>query len=258
MDRLRVFRNIVGKLACFAYFGLTSVFASFVIFPLIHVLIWKKKARYDAKIAVIRTHFSFFIRLLFWWAHYKIDTSALQKYNDLRSTVIVANHPSLIDIVVLISAVPHPDCIVAGRLFDNFWIRKIVGQLFVNSSANPELLLERCRKSLHDGNNMIIFPEGTRTRPEIAGKALKRGAAQIALRAGADILPIYIKTKNIVGLGKHESLLKVHVLGYAQLTLEPRPMIAIDSFAQEPISQAAKALTEVIRNTIFAEDGREY
>ena len=258
MNKLRIFRNIVGKLACFAYFGLSSVFASFIIFPLIHLFIWDKKAQYNAKIAVVQNHFSFFIRLMFWLAHYKIDTSALQKYKNLRSTVIVANHPTLIDVVVLISALPHPDCVVAGRLFNNFWIRKIVGQLFVSSSANPEELLERCRKSLHDGNNMIIFPEGTRTRPETAGKALKRGAAQIALRAGADILPIHIKTENLVGLGKHESLFKVHCNGYAQLTVEPHAMLAIDSFNHEPFSQAARTLTEAIKNKIFAEDGCEY
>ena len=258
MDKLRVFRNIVGKLACFAYFGLCSILASFIIFPLIHVFIWKKKARYNAKMAVVREHFSFFICLLHWWAHVKVDTSALQKYKDLHSTVIVANHPSLIDVVVLISAVPHPDCVVAGRLFNNFWVRAIVGQLFVSSSADPEVLLERCKKSLHDGNNMIIFPEGTRTRPETAGKPLKRGAAQIALRADTDILPIHIKTENLVGLGKHESLFKVHIQGYARLILEPHAMIAIDSFKREPFSQAARTLTEAIRNTIFSEDGCEY
>ena len=105
---------------------------------------------------------------------------------------------------------------------------------------------------------MIIFPEGTRTRPETAGKPLKRGAAQIALRADADILPIHIKTENLVGLGKHESLFKVHIQGYARLILEPHAMIAIDSFKREPFSQAARTLTEAIRNTIFSEDGCEY
>ena len=256
MNKLRQLRNIVGKLVCFVYFGLSSLFASFIIFPLIYVFIWEKKARYNAKIAVVRGHFSFFIWLMCWLAHYKIDTSAMQKYKDMRSTVIVANHPSLIDVVVLISAVPHPDCIVAGRLFNNFWIRKIVGQLFVDSFANTEELLDRCQKSLHAGNNMIIFPEGTRTRPEIAGKPLKRGAAQIALRAGVDVLPIHIKTENFVGLGKYESLFKVHTHGYAQLTLEPHAKLTIDSFNHEPFSQAARTLTEAIRNTIFTEENR--
>lgn len=258
MNKLLILRNIVGRFICLGYFGLSSVVASFIIFPLIHLLIWDKQARYNAKIAVVRSHFSFFISLLFWIAYYKIDTAAMQPYKNLRSTVIVANHPSLIDIVILISAVPHPDCIVAGRLFNNFWLRKIVGPLFVSSFANPEELLERCQKSLHDGNNMIIFPEGTRTRPETLGKPLKRGAAQIALRAGADILPIHIRTKNVVGLGKYESLLKVHVNGYAQLTLEPHAMIKIDSFMNEPFAQAARTVTEAIQNTIFAEDNCEH
>ena len=35
-------------------------------------------------------------------------------------------------------------------------------------------------------------------------------------------------------------------------------MLAIDSFNHEPFAQAARTLTEAIRNTIFAEDGCEY
>lgn len=258
MNKLLIFRNIVGKLACFAYFGFSSVFASFIIFPLIRMLVWKKKKQRDAKIAVVRAHFSFFIGLLFLFARYKIDVTALQNYKALRSTVIVANHPSLIDIIVLIAAVPHPDCIVAGRFFDNFWVQRIVGQLFVNSFADTEQVLEHCKKSLHAGNNMIIFPEGTRTRAETISKPLKRGAAQIALRACADILPIHIKTENLVGLGKYESLFKVHERGYIQLTLEPHALIKISAFSHAPFSQAARTLTEIIKNAIFLEDGCEY
>ena len=225
MDKLRILRNIIGKFACFTYFGLCSVFASFIMFPLIHLFVWDKRTQYNAKMAIVRGHFSFFIRLLFWWAHFQIDTSAMQNYKDMRSTVIVANHPSLIDVIVLISAVPHP---------------------------------ERCKKSLHDGNNMIIFPEGTRTRPETIGKPLKRGAAQIALRAGADILPIHINAKDVVGLGKYESLFKVHVRGYASLILEPHAMIKIAPFMHEPVAQAARSVTEAIQNSIFSEDSCEH
>ena len=50
----------------------------------------------------------------------------------------------------------------------------------------------------------------------------------------------------------------MHVNGYAQLILEPHAMLEIDSFNHEPFSQAARALTEAIRNTIFVEDGCEY
>lgn len=253
MNTLRLLRNIVGKLLCFAYFGLTSLFASCIIFPLIHVCVWKKKRRRNAKIAIVRAHFSFFIGLLFLLARYKIDATALQSYKDLRSTLVVANHPTLIDIVVLIAAIPHPDCIVAGKLFHNFWVKKIVGELFVSAAAHTDVLLTRCLQSLHEGNNMIIFPEGTRTGQRAAGHVLKRGAAHIALRAPADILPIHIKTENLVGLGKHDSLLKVHVHGYAKLTLKPHSLIAIHSFIGEPFSQAAKTVTEVIQNTIFSE-----
>ena len=150
MDKLRILRNIIGKFACFTYFGLCSVFASFIMFPLIHLFVWDKRTQYNAKMAIVRGHFSFFIRLLFWWAHFQIDTSAMQNYKDMRSTVIVANHPSLIDVIVLISAVPHPDCIVAGRLFNNFWLKKIVGQLFVSSFARTAFLFPNSRINVYN------------------------------------------------------------------------------------------------------------
>ena len=56
---------------------------------------------------------------------------------------------------------------------------------------DPEQLLEQCRETLQAGYPIIVFPEGTRSRP---GQALQfqRGAAHIAVRCEADIVPLVI------------------------------------------------------------------
>ena len=94
---------------------------------------------------------------------------------------MLANHPSLIDVVVLISIIPNADCVVKAHLFKNPFLRGVVKNTGYISNADPEGLLVDCKKSLAAGNNLIIFPEGTRTK---VGQAVKfqRGAANIALR----------------------------------------------------------------------------
>ena len=61
---------------------------------------------------------------------------------------------------------------------------------YICNNPGSDLLLA-CIDTLAAGSNLIIFPEGTRSRP---GQALKmqRGAAQIALRGGLDVTPVRI------------------------------------------------------------------
>jgi len=60
------------------------------------------------------------------------------------------------------------------------------------SNDSTDGLIEDCGRSLENGNNLIIFPEGTRTTP---GKDMKfqRGAANIALRCRASVTTVLLK-----------------------------------------------------------------
>ncbi|MGJ4748906.1 lysophospholipid acyltransferase family protein, partial [Leptospira sp. SA-E8] len=80
-----------------------------------------------------------------------------------RGLLILANHPTLIDVVLLIAFVRHADCIVKGALARNPFTRlpiRAAGFVCNNSGAG---LIEDCIASVQAGNNLIIFPEGTRT-----------------------------------------------------------------------------------------------
>lgn len=108
--------------------------------------------------------------------------------------LVVANHPCLLDVVFLIAQIRNATCIVKPALAANPFLRLPIQAMGYIYAQDPEALLERCAEELREGGSLIVFPEGTRTTP---GQPLKfqRGAAAIALHAGAKILPVHISCR---------------------------------------------------------------
>ncbi|MDH3518999.1 MAG: 1-acyl-sn-glycerol-3-phosphate acyltransferase [Myxococcales bacterium] len=106
--------------------------------------------------------------------------------------LVVANHPSLIDFVVLCSLMPQADCIVNPVRARNAVLRGLVRAAgYVRSDAGPELVRE-CSERLRSGRSLVVFPEGTRSPVGGLGP-FQRGAARIALSVGCDVLPVVIR-----------------------------------------------------------------
>lgn len=107
-----------------------------------------------------------------------------------RGKLVVANHPSLLDVVILISLLPDCDCIVKGSLRRSL-VSGVIRATGYTDNSNGDLMLARSSRSLAAGFPLIVFPEGTRSIP---GEPLvfQRGAANIAIRCNADILPVLI------------------------------------------------------------------
>ena len=116
--------------------------------------------------------------------------------------MLVANHPSLIDIVLLMAFVKQADCIVKSGLRRNPFTRATIRAAgYVRNDSGPGVL-EDCVAALQSGSNLIVFPEGTRT-PADGTIALKRGAANIAVRAMRNVTPVFIRcAPRTVGKGK--------------------------------------------------------
>jgi len=116
----------------------------------------------------------------------------LEGVDKLRDAkLILSNHPSLLDVVFLISMVPNANCVVKGKLKRNFFTRgavKAAGYI-MNEEAGD--VIDAAKRVIEDGQTLIIFPEGTRTTPA-EGIRFKRGAANIAIRTGTDITPVLI------------------------------------------------------------------
>jgi 1-acyl-sn-glycerol-3-phosphate acyltransferase len=134
--------------------------------------------------------------------------------------IFIANHMSLIDVVVVPAIVPRGCRFVAKRelMFVPFW-----GWAFASAGAllidrrNPRLaaksLLEGLKK-LPAGWSLVVFPEGTRSRTG-ALQRFKRGAFSLALASRMPMVPIGIAgTHAIIGPKQwfvRSGVVRVHV-----------------------------------------------
>jgi 1-acyl-sn-glycerol-3-phosphate acyltransferase len=121
----------------------------------------------------------------------KYNIQGLEKL-DRKGLLILANHPTLIDTVFLMAFVKYADCIVKSTLWRNpFTHGPVRAAGYICNNHGPDLIKD-CIASINNSNNLIIFPEGTRT--ELGGMIkFKRGAAHIALLSQHKITPIVIQ-----------------------------------------------------------------
>jgi 1-acyl-sn-glycerol-3-phosphate acyltransferase len=108
-----------------------------------------------------------------------------------RNHLIVANHPTLIDVVFLVSMFPDSDCVIKEAVTRNPFMRStVMAANYISNNACDDLL-DSCVARLKKGSSLLLFPEGTRTVP---GQPIefKPGAATVAVRTSARVLPIAI------------------------------------------------------------------
>ncbi|NRA71320.1 MAG: 1-acyl-sn-glycerol-3-phosphate acyltransferase [Gammaproteobacteria bacterium] len=176
---------------CFAFFGFGGLLLSLLVFPIQKLVVRDVKKQKKLARKTVHLTFKFFIGLMALSGIYSFNLAQARILQDKRGHLILANHPSLIDVVVLISIIPNVDCVVKAHLFKNPFIRGVVKNTGYISNADPEGLLNDCHASLAAGNNLIIFPEGTRTTPGVSLK-FQRGAANIAVRCQAKVSTVLI------------------------------------------------------------------
>lgn len=105
--------------------------------------------------------------------------------------LIVANHPTLIDVLLLIAHLPQADCIVSSRHADRPILRPLVAMAdYLLNDRGPQVVADGARR-LSEGRTLLMFPEGSRSPAEGLG-SFYRGAAYIALAGGWDPVPVTI------------------------------------------------------------------
>jgi 1-acyl-sn-glycerol-3-phosphate acyltransferase len=104
--------------------------------------------------------------------------------------LVIANHSMLIDALFILANVDNLCCVVKSELLSNPFMRvpmKLAGYI----SNQDDKLVEWAKSKLELGENILIFPEGTRGKDDLQ-LDFKRGAANIAVASNAPILPIVI------------------------------------------------------------------
>ena len=170
--------------------------SSIALFP-VAVLIWALTSPFDPR-RVLLHRFTCFWASLYTWMNpaWPVTVVGREYIQPDEAYVMVANHLSLLDILVLF------------RLFVHFkWVSKIenfrVPCVGWNMSLNRYIKLRRgnrqsvvrmmaaCEETLKQGNSIMMFPEGTRS-PSGRLRGFKPGAFALAIKTRRPILPIII------------------------------------------------------------------
>ncbi|MDO6685299.1 MULTISPECIES: lysophospholipid acyltransferase family protein [unclassified Agarivorans] len=175
----------------FLTFGMLGVLLSLTLFPILNFIPARDKLARNQ--FIVHKIFKSFVLMMRGLGVLSVSVSNEHKLGQSAGKLVIANHPSLIDVVLLIAHLPETNCIVKQSLWRNPCMSMIISAAgYIKNGAEPEDVLKACQQELDKGASLIIFPEGTRTTP---GEALKmqRGAANIALRCSVDLLPVTIK-----------------------------------------------------------------
>lgn len=105
----------------------------------------------------------------------------------LGPALVVANHPTLLDAVLLLAHMPQADCIVKRAAWRNPFLRRVVSAAAYIPNDTAEDLVARCSERLSAGRSVILFPEGSRS-PLEGMREFQRGAAHIALASGCCVV----------------------------------------------------------------------
>lgn len=221
------------------------VVSSAALFP-VAAVIWLVTLPFDRR-QVILHRFTCAWASLYTWLNpaWRVRVRGRENFDDRVPAVLVANHLSLLDILVLF------------RLFKHFkWVSKIenfrVPFIGWNMSMNGYVKLKRgdgasvrkmfrdCERTLAAGSSVMIFPEGTRS-PTGRMRRFKPGAFDIAQRTKCPIVPIALHGTSDALPKRGFVLQGMHAIDIT--VLEPIPY---ETFANLTVEE----LTEHVRDRI--------
>ena len=222
-----------------------AILASVVMFP-VALLCWAVTLPFDRRKVVLHRLTCFWASLYTWLNPiWPVRVIGRKKIDPNETYVMVANHQSLLDILVMF------------RLFCHFkWVSKVenfnipmVGwnmrlneyiELKRGDGASIAAMLQACRETLGAGSSIMMFPEGTRS-PNGKLRKFKPGAFDLAKDTHRPLLPIVVHG-TALALPKKGLILR----GRHEIQIEVLDAIAYESFADEPTEDLMQRVQTLI------------
>jgi len=222
--------------------------SSILLFP-VAVVVWIVTMPFDPR-QVLLHRFTCFWASLYTWLNpaWPVTVEGREKIDDGRACVMVANHLSLLDILVLFRLFRHFKWVSKRENFRvpfigwNMWMNRYI-PLRRGDRESVVQMMRASEETLRAGSSIMMFPEGTRS-PNGQMRAFKPGAFELALRTRTDIQPVLLE-------GTADALPK---RGFVLQGRHPIRVTVLDPIPYESFERLdAEALTQQIRN-LFARE----
>lgn len=145
--------------------------------------------------------FRAYLRLLTCIGLARFDLRAVDALRHDGPLILTANHPGLLDALMVLSRLPNVTCILKAELMRHpMWG---AGARLACYIRNDRLLesINLAIEELRNGNQILLFPEGTRSDPMPLGE-FQIGAAYMSYRSGVPIQTLIIEQDSLF-LGKN-------------------------------------------------------
>lgn len=141
---------------------------------------------------MIMVGFRLYLRILSRLCACRFDLSALDRLRDAGPLIIAANHPSLLDAVLIVSRLPNAICVMKASLMDNPLLgaaARLAG--YVRNDSARQMIAQSCQ-SLEKGAHLVMFPEGSRTQ-RFPVDHFTPSLSMIAWRSGAPVQTVFLE-----------------------------------------------------------------
>ena len=176
------------------YWGVFGLLFTLVSLPL-RIILPRRRAEILGR-SMLNRAFRVFVQYLRITKLVQVDLDSLAPLRHKQEPIIIApNHTSLWDAVFVIACLPQPICIMKESILRNPFLgggARLAGYI---SSRSSSRLIREAAASLSYGGQLLLFPEGTRTRRDARWiNPLRGGCALIARRAGVPVLPVFVRS----------------------------------------------------------------
>ena len=231
-------------------FWLFITFSSISLFPFF-VLLWLVTLPFDRKKKLLHLATCAWASMYVWInPAWPVKVSGRENVRKDAAYVMVANHQSLLDIIVMFRLFIHFKWVSKRSNFNvpcigwNMWLNGYI-PLRRGDLRSISDMMEACEDTLEAGNPIMMFPEGTRSRD---GKlrSFKHGAFTLALRKKVPILPIVVE-------GTGNALPKAGFVlnrGRHHITLRILPEIPVEQFPDGGVEELAEHVRDLFKREL--------
>lgn len=222
------------------------IYMLFTVFKKIKVENLRKKGKLEEAEEIVKSNVKNWADFIVKKVGITIEKEGLENIPD-EACVFVSNHQSFFDIPVIISGLEKPVGFIAKKeilkaKILTYWMNQI-HCVFIDRSNIREAVksINKGVQNLKEGHDMLIFPEGTRSKGKEMGE-FKKGSMKLATKSKAPIVPIAIE-----GTYKAREANEGNKIKPAKVKLIVCPPIYSDDLTKEQKSNLADYIKEIIK-----------
>ncbi len=225
--------------------------SSFIFFP-IALLVWAVTRPFDRRLRALQ-----WVTCMWGSLHtaaipgWRVKVYGKENLRGKDARVIVCNHQSLLDILVLCRLHHHFKFVSKAEIFKVpllgwiMYLNRYIG-IVRGTIKSMAKMMEDCAQTLQEGSSVLIFPEGTRSEDGNL-KSFRTGAFSLAKDGGKPILPVVIYGTGTV-MGKNTLKMKA----FHRMAVSVLPELPYSSFADQPLIKTANMVQQMMADELDA------